>query len=571
MVNFIRLLSYIPLLRHAVLPLFLLVFLTLCKAGYVLLNLILMPAVFDRLFVSFDVIVLIKVMFLSLLLLLWTLFLDVTIETMAGHLQFKLSMRIKVALMKKAFRLPSSFFSQSSSGALAKLIIRDTEQVTVGLKEIVMISNHITLAVIIGYGCYHIADWYFKIYCSLAVLILIWNVMLRPLFTKMIEKNSNLGTEAYSTLWGTLGHFRTIKILGLEKKKYNEFADLQQRQKKSQQRVEFTNYLISSINQPLMTLGYTLILYIVLQKVQSGEYSLGMMAAFTAVIYTMLTPIVSLVQSYSGLQMGLVGAKLLKNFKLTDSEESGKKKLKKLDGDIVVENVNFGYNSDRQILKNISLRIPFGKHVGIVGQTGCGKSTLLSLFLKMHTGYTGSIHYGSLDLKDIQNDSLRDSISYLGQDSLCFLGNIRNNIDVHNKRSDEEILEYCENAQLMNVIDKLEDGIYSSVQDNTLSGGERQRLFLARALAKGGDVLIFDEATSGLDPKTEHLVLETLDRLRKGRTSITVTHRSSNLVNCDWVYVIHDGQIVEEGTYATLAQNNGHFQNLFLTNQGESS
>lgn len=565
--NFVRLISYIPSLRHVIIPLLLLVILTVCKVGYIFLNLLLMPAVFDRLFVSFDIWVLLKIICLMLVLLGFTLFLDVLLETVASHIQFKLAMRIKVRMLEKAFRFPFSFFSSSNSGELSKLIIRDTDQVALGLKDMVLVGANAVQVILMAIGCLYVAKWYLKIYLIMIACYLGWNLLWKPIYFRVAEHYSRLGTKSYGFLWGALGAFREIKIMGLEENKMKEFEKLQNKQKHSLWFHDILNFLMFFLNGPLSSLGYAVILYIVLLKVQGGEYSLGMMAAFTSIVYLLLAPVVNITLSFTGIQMGMTGAKLLKDLKSTAQEPTGKDTFEVLDGDIEITDLDFSYVPERPILKKVNITFPKGKHVGIVGHTGCGKSTLLSLLLKLNQNYSGSIKLGSQDLLSLENDSLRDKISYLGQDSLCFLGSIRNNIDVKGEMSDQEIISICNSVQMQSILNRMENGIDTPVTDESLSGGERQRLFLARVIARGADVFIFDEATSALDARTEKLVLETLNELRKDKTCITVAHRLSNVKECDTIYVLSDGEVVESGTYDELMAKKEHFYNLFLTSE----
>ncbi len=565
--NFLRLLTYLPYARHAILPLGLMVLLSVCKVLYIFLNLLLMPAVFDRLFVSFDVWVLLKIIGLSLALLGFTLFLDVGIETIGAHLQHKLAMRIKVSMQEKAFRFPMSFFGQdNSSGELSKLIIRDTDQVTIGLKEMTMTLSNLIQVVLMAYGCSIVAPWYFKIYMVMILCYFVWNMIWKPIYFRLAEHYANLSTKSYGFLWGSLGAFREIKILGLEDKLMDEFSDLQNKQKHTLWFHDVVNFLMSLLNQPLSSLGYAIILYIVLLKVQAGEYSLGMMAAFTSVVYLLLTPIVNITISFSGIQMGMAGAKLLSIMKRQKPEKTGKSKFSTLSGDIEMKNINFSYVPERPILKDVSVTFPKGKHVGIVGHTGCGKSTLLSLLLKLHQKFDGEIHLGDTKIAEFENDSLRENISYLGQDSLCFLGSIRANVDVKNELTDAEVDKICRSVEMGSILDRL-GGINAEVTDTSLSGGERQRLFLARVIARNAEVFLFDEATSALDAKTERLILETLKEIRKGKTCVTVAHRVSNVKDCDTIYVMSDGEMVESGAYQELMDKKGHFWNLFMSSE----
>lgn len=569
--NFIRLLSYIPLLRHAIIPLFLLVLFTIVKVGHIVLTMLLYPAVYDSLFVSFDFLVLFKIVILQLVLLILTLVIDIGSEIVASHLQHKLSLRIKVKLANRAFHLPLSYFREQNSGELSKFIIKDTELVTMGLKELVLSINFALQIVLMLIGSYYIEPWYFKIYLIVTISYIAWNILWRPLFVKAVTKYNNINTDSYSFMWSLLESFKEVKVLGLEKRKLHTFKKIQEKQKTGLLLHDTFNFWMTFVNTPFSTLVYAAVLYISLIQVRDGVFSIGVLATYTTIVFILLSPVVLLMQSLSTIQIGTVGASLLHVFKKNSIEKSGDQNLEPVPLSLEINNLNFSYKSDRKILNNIQMNIPAGHHIGIVGKTGCGKSTITSLILKLFDGYNGDITVNGINLTDINNDSLRSNISYLGQDDMCLLGSIRDNIDLEGKFSDDKIFEVLESVSLKDYVKSLSGGLYSKVDDGSLSGGEKQRLLLARYILKPAGLFIFDEATSALDPKTERIVIDTINKLKKDRTFITISHRIENVKSCDNIYVLHEGQIVEEGNYSNLLANKKHFYNLFKLGEGDKN
>lgn len=561
--NFFRLISYLIYIRHAIIPLGLMVLFSVLKVTHAFLYLLLTPAIFDRLFVSYDSIVLAKILLLQLFLLLSIMFLDIISEITASHLQFKLAARIKVALLKRAFNFPYEFYGKISSGDMSKLIIADTDIVATGIKEIVMSFSYILQILLIAYGLYLKAMWLFKLYIILIMIFLLWNFIWKPIYAKAFAANANRNTKTYGFLFKMMNSFREIKILRLEEKMKRDFKHIQKKQKHSLWRSDTMGHWLHFLNNPLNAILYGLVIFFCIIKIKNGEYSLGMMAAYTSIIHIILAPVTYLTMSIANIESGMVGAKLLKNFKSTKAEPNGKKEYTNLKNGISIKNLSFSYSNDRKILDNINMFIPKGHHIGIVGQTGCGKSTLLALLLKLYHRYDGDILFDNCNIRDIDNKSIRNNLSYLGQDSISFMGTFRDNIDVNRDLEDKDILEICDSVQLSPLIDRLSYGLDSTASDSSMSGGEKQRLFIARAIAKGGEVFLFDEATSALDAQTEEIVLKNIDSLRSGKTCITVAHRVTNVKNCNTIFVMDNGRIVEHGTYESLLNQKGSFYRLF--------
>jgi ATP-binding cassette subfamily B protein len=243
----------------------------------------------------------------------------------------------------------------------------------------------------------------------------------------------------------------------------------------------------------------------------------------------------------------------------------------RLRGAIELRSVCFAYEGDRGV-RDISLSIPAGAHVAIVGQSGSGKSTLLQLLLRTYEPQHGSIAIDGHDVRDLASADLRQHIGMVFQDSFLFAGSVRDNIRLGKlDASDAEIEAAARAAQIHAVILQLPNGYDSEVgeQGNVLSGGQRQRLALARAVLRDPAVLLLDEATSALDPATEAEFTTALRRVASNRTVISVTHRLSTVVDADQIFVLADGHLVEQGTHASLVrQANGVYAHLWASQAG---
>lgn len=223
--------------------------------------------------------------------------------------------------------------------------------------------------------------------------------------------------------------------------------------------------------------------------------------------------------------------------------------------DITFNKISFNYDGKENLFKNFNLKIPFGSSVGIVGDTGSGKTTIAKLLLRLYEPTDGSIYIGKYNINEIDINSLRKKIGIVSQDSFLFNSTIKNNISygITNPLI-EDIEDAAIQSQSIEFIDKLPFGFDTAVGERgqTLSGGQQQRIAIARTLMRQPDIIIFDEATSSVDNKTEQLIQQALFDIRKGRTSIIIAHRLSTIRNCSNIFVLKDGKIIEEGNHDYL-------------------
>jgi ATP-binding cassette subfamily C protein len=224
------------------------------------------------------------------------------------------------------------------------------------------------------------------------------------------------------------------------------------------------------------------------------------------------------------------------------------------------ENVSFGYNKDKMVLKNVDVEIQSLCATAIVGGSGAGKSTLLDLFLGLLKPSSGVINYGNIPYEELNISTLRNKVSYVSQETTLIDGSLLYNLKITNPEASEtEVRDACSKAQINELINELPDGLNTEIGENgiKLSGGQRQRVALGRALMTNPEILILDEATSQLDSETERFIQQAIKKLHTKLTIIIVAHRLSTVKFADTVYVLEKGKITEHGTYAELLEKKG--------------
>ena len=249
-------------------------------------------------------------------------------------------------------------------------------------------------------------------------------------------------------------------------------------------------------------------------------------------------------------------------------DKENAKPLKVTNGDIEYKDVSFSYESNGEtiVINDMSLSIPGGKRVAIVGESGAGKSTAVQLLARFYEKNGGSITIDGVDIDDVTQKSLHEAIGFVQQNVFLFDASIRENLRYgKSSATDEELWGALESARLADFVASLPDGLDTEVGERgtRLSGGQKQRLSIARVFLKNPKILIFDEATSSLDTESELFIQEALNKLAVGRTCIVIAHRLSTIIDSDIIYVMEKGRIVESGTHSELLEKHGLYYKLY--------
>jgi ATP-binding cassette, subfamily B, bacterial len=356
-------------------------------------------------------------------------------------------------------------------------------------------------------------------------------------------------SAAMATAQESLGASRLVKAYGQEDRKSEQLVSQYSDSLSAQPSVQMNGAVYSLLIGVVTAAGLAAVLYVGIGHVQTGLLSLGSLLVVNYYVSQLYTPLRNVGQSILDIQMSLTGIERYHSVldeKPDVPEAPDALPLVRAKGRIVFQNVSFEYTKGRQVLHDVSFELPSGSRLGVVGPTGSGKTTLSSLLLRLFDPIEGEITLDSVDLKDYKVADLRNQFAVVHQETVLFSTTVAENIRFARPNATmEEVVSAAKAAKAHDFISGLPEGYNTLVGERgmKLSGGERQRISLARAFLKDSPILILDEPTSSLDVQTEGAILETIQELMNGRTTLMIAHRPSTLRNCNMMLVIEEGRV----------------------------
>lgn len=479
---------------------------------------------------------------------------------------------IRRQIYAKILSLPLPFFSESRKGDVISRITGDVQE----LESSVMNSLEILFRNPILISIYLIVMLLMSWELTLFVFILLPIVgyiigrIGKNLKRHSLEGQTKMG-DILAFIDETLSGLRIIKAFNAEEKMKKNFSNEIESYRRIQNRLMRRNQLSGPMSEFLGTIVIVIILWFGGTLILNGQGSLspGGFITYIGLFYSIINPAKNLTRSYYNAQKGLAAIDRIDVILCAEQsikEKENPLRIETFNEAITYNNINFSYSDSRVILKNVSLTIPKGKTIALVGQSGSGKSTFVDLLPRFFDVQEGDICVDGVNIKDLSFYNLREFIGNVNQEPILFNDTIYNNITFGvEEASREQVEEAARIANAHDFIMQSDNGYETIIGDRggKLSGGQRQRLSIARAVLKNPPIMILDEATSALDTESEKLVQEALDNLMKNRTSIVIAHRLSTIKNADMICVFHEGEIVENGTHDELLKLNGVYTKLY--------
>ena len=479
---------------------------------------------------------------------------------------------IRTKLFSKIISFKMSYYNKSSVGRLVTRTVNDMETIasifSQGLfmivADLILMFSVLSVMLILSLKLSLII---FLVLPFILVATRLFQMAMKVAFNQVRNEVANLNSFVQERLSG----IKEIQIFNRQLIEYNNFKKINERHKQAWLKTVWYNSIFFPISEISTSITVGLIVwYAGFNNIAvENSISLGTIFLFIQLSQMLFRPLRQIADKFNTLQMGMVAANRV--FKLLDTEEFvndfGKIKSKSIKGNILFDKVNFGYDKDNIIIKNLSLKIKKGERIAIVGPTGSGKSTIIKLILRFFELNSGKINIDDVNIKDYSLKNLRSQISLVSQDIFLFADSIYNNISLFNKEiSDKDVEAAAKEIGILDFINNLPGGFNYNVKERgvMLSEGQRQLISFLRAYVSNPKILILDEATSSIDSRTEQLIQYATNKIIEGKTSIIIAHRLSTILNADKILYLDNGMIKEFGSHKELIKiDNGYYKKLF--------
>ena len=467
-------------------------------------------------------------------------------------------------------RLPIRIFEKRQTGDLVSRMTNDVDDVedlitygtTILGVQLVMLVGAISILLFMNFSLTLLV---FITFPLLSFTVYYSRKRIREISRIVKQNTGEIASRAEETISG----IRIVKAFTREGFEVERFSDKSIKSMNANVKAAKAWSIYGSTVEIIMIIGTAIVVWFAAPSVISGSFTVGQLVAYFAYLTRLYNPVMSLSKLNLIIQRGMAATERL--FEIMDipqepaKEGSAEPRIK---GDVTFQNVSFGYDSDRPVLRDFSLSAKKGEVVALVGRSGAGKTTVANLLMRFHDPTEGQITIDGYPIEELKLRSLREQIGVVLQETFLFSGTVKENISYGNLRAnDTELEEAARAANAHDFITSLPNGYDTPIGERgvKLSGGERQRIAIARALLRNPSILILDEATSNIDSESEILIEGALKRLMNGRTTFIIAHRLSTVRRADKIVVIEDGRIVETGTHAGLLAKNGLYRKVYET------
>ncbi len=517
---------------------------------------------------------------LYILIIYFGLFILRVVFTFLGEYYFaKVAHSIVRDLRNDSFanlqKLGMSYFDKTPVGSVVSRLTNDTQAVADMFGTIFSSFLNTILMFVVTLSAMIALSWQLTIYMILFIPVMVGSVYLyQKLSSRLVEISRAKISEMNTKLSESIEGMKIIQAFNQEQRLIDEFGEVNNEHLRYYTKsLKVDSLLLRPAMALFKVLAYGVIVMYFGLSFESAGFTAGIIYAFIQYTNQLFNPLIELMQNFSILQTSIISAGRV--FTLIDNEEyepeQKESDYKILRGDIEFKNVSFSYDGKRDVLKNISFSVKNGESIAFVGATGSGKSSIMNLFLRFYDYDRGEILIDGINIKDYSSKELRNSVGLVLQDPFLYHGTVESNIKMYNESlTREDVIEAAKFVDAHNFIDKLEDKYDSLVTErgSTFSSGERQLLTFARTIASKPKILILDEATANIDSETEELIQHSLEKMRKGRTTIAIAHRLSTIQDSNCIYVLDKGEIIESGTHDELIALKGNYYKMYQLQAG---
>lgn len=474
-------------------------------------------------------------------------------------------------------RLSMRYHITRKTGGLSRIIERGVKGVDFLLRFLLFSVGPLVLELLLVAGIFFFLFdvWYLAVVVGTIALYVWFTFTVTEWRVKLRREMNDRDTDANQKAIDSLLNFETVKYFGAERREGQRYDAAMEGYEAAAIKTASSLAFLNFGQALLITMGLIAVMVMAALGVQNGDLTVGDFVMVNAYMIQITLPLNFLGTVYREIRQSLVDMGEMFDLLGQPAEiedKPGATQIKVSNGIVVLENVHFGYDAARPILKGVSLKVGAGETVAIVGPSGSGKSTIGRLLFRFYDVSEGRLSIDGQDVRDVTQESLHGVIGVVPQDTVLFNDTIRYNIAYgRDGASEDEIVAAAKAAQIHDFIAALPNGYDTAVGERglKLSGGEKQRVGIARTLLKDPPVLLLDEATSALDTETEREIQSALRKAAEGRTVITIAHRLSTISDADLIVVLEDGEVAEQGTHDALLKRKRRYASLWARQSSE--
>ena len=480
---------------------------------------------------------------------------------------------LRTDISRKINRMPLRYFDTTSFGDTLSRVTNDVDLIEITMNRSVgsligSVTQFIGSVVMMFYTNYILA---FAAIGTSLLGFFVMSVIIKRSQKYFLRQQQELGA-INGKIEEVFSAHNIVKAYGGEEKEKKAFDKLNKKLRVSARKAQFLSGLMMPFMGFVGDLGFVVVAVLGGAMAVKGTIGFEVVVAFIMYVHLFINPLTQLANSASSLQSASAASERVFEFLSNEELSDEKDKTAFIDaatakGDVVFDNVRFGYDKDREIMHGFSAHALPGQKVAIVGPTGAGKTTIVNLLMRFYEPDSGKIYVDGVDIATLTRKNVRDLFGMVLQDTWLFHGTIRENIAYGKENvSDDIVVAAAKAVGLHHFINTLPKGYDTDLDGNVnLSVGQKQLMTIARAIVENAPLLILDEATSSVDTRTELLIQQAMDALTEGRTSFVIAHRLSTIKNADLILVIQNGNIVEQGTHQELLDKGGAYAELYMS------
>ena len=491
-------------------------------------------------------------------------------DVLFGRVTERAMRRMALKVFRHLHHLSLDFHLVRQTGALQRDIERGTNGLSFLMRFVIfnILPTILELIMVIGLLLYNYPFWFALITLVAIVSYVIYTARVTEWRTMYVREANKMDSKTHARALDSLLNYETVKYFSAEEREATEYDDSLWRWEQARRKNRLTLFALNSGQAIIISVAITLMLCLSAYYVIQGTMTLGDFTLMNAFMFQLFLPLSFLGFVYREVKASLASIEQMLSLldQKTSVKDLGKQTLSSKKLSIEFKDLEFSYQSERSILKGLNFTIEAGERVAVVGSSGAGKSTLTKLLFRFYDKTAGNILINKQSIDDYSLASLREHIGVVPQDTVLFNDTLKNNVlYAAPDASDDDIARVITMAQLDYFISQCPDGLETVVGERglKLSGGEKQRLAIARMLLKRPAIMVFDEATSSLDSRTEKYINQAIREASVGHTSLIIAHRLSTIIDADKIVVLDDGIVVEQGKHADLLAKEGYYYQLW--------